>query len=177
MASRREDLGSWLEGTPGDDGDDRTSGRRPRPRHPGTTASVPRRLAAVAVDWLLSLGVSAAFFPGDEPAVLPVLSGDPTATLAVFAVSTIVLVGTLGHTIGHRLLGIRIVRVRTEEEAAAGVGARMAAASPAGPTGSPGLVAALVRTGLLCLVIPAVVWDRTGRGLHDVAAGTAPVRR
>jgi len=33
-----------------------------------------------------------------------------------------------------------------------------------------------VRSALLCLVIPAVVWDRDGRGLHDTAAGTVLVR-
>jgi uncharacterized RDD family membrane protein YckC len=33
-----------------------------------------------------------------------------------------------------------------------------------------------VRTVLLCLVIPAFIWDRDGRGLHDKAAGTVVVR-
>jgi hypothetical protein len=37
-------------------------------------------------------------------------------------------------------------------------------------------VAGVVRTVLLCLVLPAVVWDSSGRGLHDVAAGTVIVR-
>ena len=30
----------------------------------------------------------------------------------------------------------------------------------------------LARTLLLGLLVPAVVWDRDGRGLHDRAAGT-----
>ncbi|MDQ1739361.1 MAG: hypothetical protein QOE53_1013, partial [Pseudonocardiales bacterium] len=34
----------------------------------------------------------------------------------------------------------------------------------------------LLRTVLLVLVIPAVVWDRDGRGLHDRLAGSAVVR-
>jgi uncharacterized RDD family membrane protein YckC len=29
---------------------------------------------------------------------------------------------------------------------------------------------------LLCLLIPALIWDRVGRGLHDRAAGTVVVR-
>ncbi|MFE4466652.1 RDD family protein, partial [Oerskovia sp. NPDC056781] len=29
---------------------------------------------------------------------------------------------------------------------------------------------------LLCLVVPAVVWDGDGRGMHDKAAGTVIVR-
>ena len=40
----------------------------------------------------------------------------------------------------------------------------------------PGVGAAIVRTLLLCLVVPAVVWDADGRGLHDSAAGTVIVR-
>jgi uncharacterized RDD family membrane protein YckC len=40
-----------------------------------------------------------------------------------------------------------------------------------------GFARGAVRTALLCLVIPAVVWDADGRGLHDKAAGTVIVRR
>ena len=35
---------------------------------------------------------------------------------------------------------------------------------------------ALVRTALLCLLVPAVVFDRDGRGLHDRLTDTAVVR-
>jgi len=35
---------------------------------------------------------------------------------------------------------------------------------------------AIVRTLLLFLLVPAVIWDRDGRGLHDRASGTAVVR-
>ena len=34
----------------------------------------------------------------------------------------------------------------------------------------------LVRTLLLCLAIPALVWDRDQRGLHDRIAGTVLIR-
>jgi uncharacterized RDD family membrane protein YckC len=34
----------------------------------------------------------------------------------------------------------------------------------------------LVRTVLLCLFLPAMFWDKDGRGLHDKAAGTLIVR-
>ena len=161
MATRREDLGSWLEGTPGDTSDGGRSGAGLPARGPGSMATVPRRLAALAVDWLLSLGVSAAFLPDPARAGSGILSGDEVATLVVFAVSTTILIGLLGHTVGHRLLGVRVVRLTTSD------GAQQA----------PGLAAALLRTGLLCLVIPAVVWNGEGRGMHDVAAGTVVVRR
>lgn len=34
----------------------------------------------------------------------------------------------------------------------------------------------IVRTLLLCLAIPALIWDRDQRGLHDLVAGTVLVR-
>ena len=40
-----------------------------------------------------------------------------------------------------------------------------------------GLWRPVVRTVLLCLVIPAVIWDADQRGLHDKAAGTVLLRR
>lgn len=149
----RREIGSWIEGTPaGPPSDD---GRR---------APVGRRLVALAVDWAASMAVSALFFPTADPQALGgLLRGDPLATLGIFAVSTAVLVGLLGTTIGHRLVRVRVVPVAD-------------AAADAGPARPPGLVAAVVRTILLCLVIPPVVWDGDGRGLHDVAARTAIVR-
>ena len=45
------------------------------------------------------------------------------------------------------------------------------------PVGWAGPLPALVRTALLCLVLPAVVYDRDQRGLHDRAAATVLVRR
>jgi uncharacterized RDD family membrane protein YckC len=75
--------------------------------------------------------------------------------LGVFVLMNLLLVGTLGSTIGHRLLGIRVVRI-------------------GGATAGPFLVA--IRTVLLALVIPAVIWDRDTRGFHDKIAGTVTVR-
>jgi len=42
--------------------------------------------------------------------------------------------------------------------------------------GYPGLWRPAVRTVLLSLPIPALIWDRDQRGLHDKAAGTVLVR-
>lgn len=150
----REDLGSWLEGPPTDP---EPASRLGLPvEGPGSPARLSRRVVALLVDWFLSLAVSGLLFPEDD-AARGILAGDPFATLAVFAVSTAVLVGLLGHTIGHRLAGLHVVRPRDGRV--------------------PGPLAGVVRTGLLSLVVPAVVWDRDGRGLHDVAAGTVIVRR
>ena len=40
---------------------------------------------------------------------------------------------------------------------------------------SPMLLRAVVRTALMLLVLPAVVWNRDTQPLHDVVAGTAVV--
>lgn len=123
-------------------------------------------MLGVGIDWLASLAVSSALFPVEDPVTGGLLAGAPFATLGVFFVSTTILVALLGTTIGHRLAGIRVVRLRD--------------LAP-GPDGEPrlrppGPAAAVVRTLLLCLVIPAVVWDADGRGLHDAAAGTVIIR-
>ncbi len=162
MAGRRADLGSWLSGTPGP-GDDGPSARLPKEGR-GSRAGLGRRLVALAVDWLASLAVSSAFFPDPDSVTGGLLRGYPLATTGVFAASTFVLVGLLGTTIGHRLVGIRVVRL-------ADVSSDGTGAFP-----PPGLLPALARTVLLALVIPAVVWESTGRGLHDAAAGTVIVR-
>lgn len=163
MASRREDLGSWLEGTPGPrTGPGRSALGLPE-RGPGSPAGVGRRVAALGVDWALSMAVASLFWR--EAGRSGVLAADPWATLAVFAVTSALFVGVLGHTFGHRLLGLRVVRLTERDGRRAPV------------PGPPGLLAGALRTGLLCLVIPAVVWDGAGRGLHDVAASTAVVRR
>ena len=120
-------------------------------RGPGSLAPFGRRLVAVMVDWLVCNVIAAGLLhyrlgesgPG---------SFKP---LAVFVLMNVVLVGTLGSTIGHRLLGLRVVRL--------------------GGAGT-GPVLAVVRTVLLALVIPAVIWDRDTRGFHDKIPGTVLVR-
>lgn len=160
MAPRRGDLGSWLEGTPGDP--EGRSGLGLPSRGRGSVAGLGRRIAALGIDWFASLAVTWLFFPDPQSPAPGLFSGDPTATLAVFAASTAVLVSTLGSTIGHRVLGLQVVRVRDLGR----------------PDGwpAPGL-AGVLRTVLLALVIPAAIWDRDGRGMHDAAAGTVLVRR
>jgi uncharacterized RDD family membrane protein YckC len=107
-------------------------------------ATLGRRILALVLDWACAVVVSIAFF-----------SYDPLATLLVFAVVQAVFIPTIGGSPGHRLLGMRVIRVGG---------------------GWIGVWRPLVRTLLLVLVIPAVIWDRDNRGLHDRLAGTALVR-
>src|SRR5665647_46023 len=77
VASRRKDLGSWLEGTPGGSAE---SGRLGLPATGrGSPAGLPRRLIGVAVDWLLSLAVSSVLFPADDARAMGLLAGAPLA--------------------------------------------------------------------------------------------------
>ncbi|WP_062078953.1 RDD family protein [Demequina globuliformis] len=122
-----------------------------------SSALVGRRLIGLGIDWMLCLVITSAFFAqeayADTTGIERVLvAGDPVITMAIWAAQHLILVATLGTTIGHRVAGLRVVR----EDGASMVG----------------LPKALGRTVLLALVIPAVVWDPQGRGLHDRAVGT-----
>lgn len=114
--------------------------------------SFGRRLVALFIDWMLCQLVTVALLHVPVGAT----GGQAFVPLAVFAVMSILLLSTVGTTIGMRIMGLRVGALGR-------------------PTLSP--VQVVIRTVLLCLVIPAVVWDRDGRGLHDRAAGTIVVRR
>lgn len=81
--------------------------------------------------------------------------GHPLVTLGIFFVLQALFVGVLGTTIGKRLVRIQVVRVG---------GA------------ATGLPKALLRTSLLCLLVPPLIIDGDGRGLHDRLAGTVQIR-
>lgn len=81
--------------------------------------------------------------------------GTELSILLVFAVEQIVLVGLLGYSIGHRVFSLQVQKLD---------------GSAAGP------LAGVVRTLLLCLVIPALVFDADQRGLHDRAMKTVLVK-
>lgn len=137
------------------------------PEGSGALAPLGRRVLALAVDWTVCLLLAATFFPVERSGFY-LTRGAPTAALTpIFLLENVLLVGTVGFTL------------RAPAAGAAGTACRVppAGAAPLGDTGRPpGLLSGLVRGLLLCLVVPAVVWDSDGRGLHDRAAGTI-VRR
>jgi uncharacterized RDD family membrane protein YckC len=150
----RSDVASWLSGpgAAGADPNDYPGSRLGLPEHgPGSLARFGRRLVAVSVDWFLCTVIAAGLM--DYRLGQGGLA--PFKPLAVFVLMNLLLVGTLGFTIGHRLLGIRVVRL---------------GGASAGP------FPALIRTILLAVVIPAVIWDRDTRGFHDKIASTLVVR-
>ena len=111
---------------------------------PRSVGRVGRRIAAIAIDWAIASLLSFAFFRYDS-----------WATISIFAVLQIVFIPTLGGSVGHRALGMRVVAVRG---------------------GWVGVWRPIVRTLLLCIVIPALVWDSDQRGFHDKIAGTVLIR-
>lgn len=77
------------------------------------------------------------------------------ATLGLFALLQVVFIPTISGSIGHRIFRMRVVALRG---------------------GWVGVWRTLVRTLLLCIVIPALVWDSDQRGFHDKVAGTVLIR-
>ncbi|KAB2972392.1 MULTISPECIES: RDD family protein [unclassified Streptomyces] len=116
---------------------------------PGSIARPGRRLGALVVDWGLCVLIAYGLLTDGY--------GQATSNwaLLIFFVMGVLTVGTLGFTPGKRLFGLRVVAV---------------------DTGTVNPLRALLRTALLCVALPALIWDRDGRGLHDRLAGTVELR-
>jgi uncharacterized RDD family membrane protein YckC len=121
---------------------------------PGTaeavdTAGFGRRFLGLLIDWGLCTLV-ASLFVAD-------LRANPWPQLGVFVLVHAFFVGLFGQTPGMWLTRIRCVSIIDG--------------------GAIGLPRAILRAILLALVIPAVISDGDGRGLHDRAARSIMVRR
>ncbi len=117
------------------------------------TASWARRMLALVVDWFAStlvvlLLIGPSGWSDDR------YSG--FYTMAVYVIESALLTASVGGSFGKLLTRLRVVRHD-------GSGAPV------------GLLQALLRSVLICLVIPPLVFRPDGRGLHDIAAGTATV--
>jgi uncharacterized RDD family membrane protein YckC len=152
--------GTWLSGLAAAGADRRAegswSGRRYGLPEEGTgaVATTGSRIAALVLD-IVAGALIGGFFLGllDDPTFLErTLVVDGSLVLQV-----ILLQALTGQSLGMKLAGIRVARVAALEE-------------------PPGFVPAALRTALLVLVLPALLLDRDGRGLHDKAAGTIVVR-
>ncbi|MEU6216247.1 RDD family protein [Streptomyces sp. NPDC047022] len=116
---------------------------------PGSIARPGRRIGALAVDWGLCLLIAYGLLTDGYN------QSTGNWALLIFFVLSVLTVGTLGFTPGKRIFGLRVVSL---------------------DTGRVAPLRALTRTVLLCLAIPALIWDRDGRGLHDRLAKTVEVR-
>ncbi len=119
---------------------------------PGSVAGFGRRLVALFVDWIAAEMAAVALTRG-HPAYGS--TGFALVVLAVFAAEVFLLTWLGGASFGQRLLGLRVASLIDR------------------PFGA---FRAFARTVLLCLVVPAVIWDRDGRGMHDRAVASVVVR-
>ena len=120
-----------------------------------SVARIGRRIGALVIDYTAATILATAFLGFDQFA-LPTEAGlTQFAPMLVFALLQIIFIPTLGGSPGHRILGMRLARL---------------------DGGWVGLWRPIVRTLLLVVVIPAVIWDEDQRGLHDKVVGTVLIR-
>ena len=153
----RRDIGSWLSGPKAALEQQGLEFGYPGERFglpksgAGSAARFGRRILALAVDWFAAILVTNLILPdmvyGDEDFA--------AATLAIFALEVTLLTATTGSSFGYKIFGLRLISVST---------------APLN------FLKILARTALLCLVIPAMIWDRDGRGLHDKIIGSIVMR-
>ncbi|WP_405799857.1 RDD family protein [Streptomyces sp. NBC_01506] len=150
----REAIGSWLSGPRaaaeemGADFGYRGQRLGLPKEGPGSVAPLGRRFGALFVDWALCMLIAFGLL-ADNP------QSASNYALGVLLVMNILTVGTVGSTVGKRLFGLRVISERHDRL---------------------GFGWAVVRSVLLCLAVPALVWDRDGRGLHDRLARAVQVR-
>lgn len=152
----RDDLGSWLSGPRaaaesagidlGFPGE-----RLGLPEQgPGSVAGWGRRFVALFIDWMVATAIARLFLPDVKPSTL----GYSLTVLALFAVEVALLTSLLHASFGQRILGLRVVSLTD---------------TPLSPP------RAILRTLLVALVVPALLYDRDRRGLPDHVAKTALV--
>jgi uncharacterized RDD family membrane protein YckC len=121
---------------------------------PGSLATTGVRLGAYLVDAFAAFLVAGLFVQAGHHSGHSRFPG--SWSLVPFALDYVVGLLVAGRTLGMYLVGLRVLRVDR--------------AAPIDP------IRAVARTALLMLLIPAVIWDRDGRGFHDRLTDTAVVR-
>ncbi|GAA4479298.1 RDD family protein [Rhodococcus olei] len=150
--------GSWLSGPTAalpidDDGTPKYRGQRiglPE-TGPGSLVGSGRRLAALMIDWLMAGGVSVLILGGDA-----LDSRLSSVVLMVWFAVGVVTVTLFSFTPGQFCVGLQVARIDKPVPV--------------------GIVRALSRQVLLVFMVPPLITDTDGRGMHDRATGTALVR-
>jgi uncharacterized RDD family membrane protein YckC len=120
---------------------------------PGSVASWRRRVLALALDWVASMLVAAVLA---GPAVLSSRGWEAWMPLLVFWLEASVLTALAGGSFGQLALRVAVVRLDRRPVS---------------------LLVAVLRTLLICVVVPPVIYNRDRRGLHDLVCGTITLRR
>ena len=118
------------------------------------TASWTRRIIALFVDWSASTLVVILALGGLQAWSDSRASG--FYALGVFVIETALFIALMGGSFGQVATRLRVVRANGDPR-------------PIDP------LRALLRQVLIALVIPPLVYRPDGRGLHDIAAGSATV--
>lgn len=114
---------------------------------PASVARFVPRFIGLCIDWVIAMVIANLF--------LSQWNQNGLMNLAVLFVLNVLMVGFFGRTPGHWIMGLQ---VQTMNGRPAGFGK------------------AAIRSLLLCLVIPPVIYDQDQRGLHDRAVGTLLVK-
>ena len=114
-------------------------------------AGLGRRFLAITIDWAIASLSTALFVP-------PLANdlGSSSLRLGIFVAEVSILTALTGSSTGQRLFGLQVVSWPN--------------------FGYLTPVRVITRTLLIALVIPAVVYDSEGRGLHDRIAQSVVVR-
>ena len=110
----------------------------------GSLSRPGRRLVALTFDWFAALFIANAIGAGMTQNMRSWL------VLEIFFIEILVLTALVGASFGQQIMGIGVRALD---------GGRL------------NVLGVILRTLLLVLVIPAVIYDRDGRGLHDKAVG------
>ena len=110
-------------------------------------ASLGRRLLALVIDWTMCLSIAVLL----SPSVIP----DNISTLIIFYLEVCLFTITFQASAGQRIMAIKVVTYPDQRRVR--------------PT------KILLRTLLICLVLPAV-FTNNGRALHDHVANSQTVR-
>lgn len=159
----RDVAGSWLSGPA-------SSGSGPEQKFKGENLGMPRdgegsmaplgaRFGALIVDWLFAYALVGiiVFLVGPQALGAETLTGVASlAVPAIWGIIGVVGVWLFARTPGQALLGLGTARVDAPERV--------------------GFVRSLVRVVFIFFLIPPLVQDEDGRGMHDRATGTALIR-
>lgn len=126
---------------------------------PGSLVPLGVRVGALVVDWFLAYGLVGLIVMLGGPQLLGGDSFSAVSSWAVpliWGVTGVVCVWLFAQTPGQAVLGIGTARFDADERV--------------------GFVRSLVRVVFIFFLLPPLIQDDDGRGLHDRATGTALIR-
>jgi uncharacterized RDD family membrane protein YckC len=109
-----------------------------------------RRVLGVLIDWLLCAAIAKGYFDGGQRWAAPYVPH------AIFFAQYFFFAALGGATPGHRIVGLKIVRFSDG--------------------GMPTPIQALIRAGLLGIILTAITFDQNGRGINERLSNTVLVK-